>query len=49
VAKRDNTILLVIEYLEYLKIKLETSLFAVKLYGLKNNLYAKYMQWKPRV
>jgi len=32
---------IVTEYLEILKNKLETSLFAVKLYDLKNNLYAK--------
>jgi len=29
--------------LKYLKIKLETFSFAVKLYDLKNNLYAKYI------
>jgi len=38
----------VIEFLEISKIKLETFSFAVKLYDLKINLYAKYIAVEPK-
>jgi len=48
-AKRDNTIYSDRISLKYLKIKLETFSFPVKLYDLKITYTQSILQWNPRV